>query len=78
MKRIYEWTTRRRYLLMALFLAAAILCGWCRQFIAVNYDMNDYLPVDSSSTVSLEKISDHQLGSVGRNGGLCHPACGTV
>ena len=42
-----------RYVIMVLFLIATMFCGYSRNLIKVDYDMNDYLPETSPSTVSI-------------------------
>ena len=49
---------------MVLFLLMAILGAYGRTFISVNYDMNDYLPKDSSSTLSLDKMEEEFDGAI--------------
>ena len=36
----------------------------CFQMVAVNYDMNDYLPEKSLSTVSLDKMHEEFNGEI--------------
>ena len=38
------------------FGLSLVLCFICSKFVSVNYDMNDYLPDDSKSTISLDII----------------------
>lgn len=64
MKKFYGGVIKCRYLLMALFLAAAIFCGYCKQFVKVDYDMNDYLPESSPSTVSLNEMNAEFDGAI--------------
>lgn len=64
MNRFYEKVIRYRAVIMAVFLAVAIGCIYCRQFISVNYDMNDYLPEDTPSTVALDVMDDEFGGEI--------------
>ena len=41
-----------------------LLCLACKPFIAVNYDMNDYLPPDSASTIALDTMEREYEGGI--------------
>ena len=64
MKKFYGAVIRFRKPLMVLFLIAAGVCGYCRQFILVNYDMNSYLPEDAVSTVALDVMGEEFEGAI--------------
>lgn len=64
MNRFYEKVIRYRAVIMTVFLAVTIGCIYCRQFIFVNYDMNDYLPEDTPSTVALHVMGDEFDGEI--------------
>lgn len=64
MRKFYEKVIQARWLLMIIFLAAAAVCAYCQQFISVNYDMNSYLPEDTASTVSLDKMEEEFDGAI--------------
>lgn len=53
MKKFYSGVIKYRYVIMVLFLIATLFCGYSRNLIKVDYDMNDYLPETSPSTVSI-------------------------
>lgn len=57
-RKFYSAVIKLRYLLMAIFMVLAAVCAYAKQFVAVNYDMNDYLPDDTASTVALNVMSD--------------------
>ena len=40
-------------MITVIFVILTIFFGLCKPLIPLNYDMNDYLPDDSHSTVSL-------------------------
>lgn len=46
------------------FIAVAVLCAVLQTFVGVNYDMKDYLPEDSSSTVSLDIMNEEYDGGI--------------
>lgn len=62
MKKLYTWVVNHPKLIIFVFAALFIAGAVCNQFIAVNYDMNDYLPKDSPSTLALDKM-DEEFGS---------------
>ena len=64
MKKFYSGVIKYRYVIMALFLAAALFCGYCQQKVKVNYDMNDYLPETSPSTVALDVMNQEFDGAI--------------
>lgn len=46
------------------FGLSLVLCFICSKFVSVNYDMNDYLPDDSKSTISLDIMEDEFEGGI--------------
>ncbi|MDY4953588.1 MAG: MMPL family transporter [Candidatus Onthomonas sp.] len=64
MRRFYEQVVKRPKLIVTVFLLLVVLSAVCRQFVAVNYDMNDYLPQDSASTVGLDKLEEEYEGGI--------------
>jgi predicted RND superfamily exporter protein len=50
--------------IFVIFLFAAILALLARPFVKVDYDMMDYLPSDTKSTVSLEKMNEEFKGGI--------------
>lgn len=67
MKKFYEKITARPKLIIILFVIAAAVCAVLRPFVSVNYDMNDYLPEDSSSTVSPDVTNETEFQLSGRS-----------
>ena len=64
MKKFYDGVIKMRVVLIILFLIVAGICGYCRQFISVNYDMNSYLPEDAPSTVGMDVMEDEFDGAI--------------
>lgn len=64
MKKFYRWVVNHPKLIMIVFavLFAAALC--CMPFISVDYDMNDYLPEDSASTVAIDTMNGEYEGGI--------------
>lgn len=67
MKKFYKAVVDHPKLIMIAFAVLFILSALCKQMISVNYDMNDYLPEDSASTVALD-LMDEEFGSGIPNG----------
>ncbi len=61
MKKMYEWICTHRKAVLIFFAACAAVSFLCKPLVAVNYDMNAYLPEDSPSTVALE-IMEQEFG----------------
>lgn len=64
MQRFYEKTTKHPNIIIALFLIAFVVCLICKPLVSVDYDMNDYLPSDSKSTVSLNVMEKEFDGGI--------------
>lgn len=64
MRKAYEWVVNHRKLVIAFYAVAVIVCAICKTQISVNYDMNDYLPEDSASTVALDLMNKEFDGGV--------------
>ena len=58
MEKIYTGVVKHRKLIIALFSVCFIVCLFLQNLVSVNYDMNDYLPSDTKSTVSLEVMQN--------------------
>lgn len=64
MKKFYSGVIKCRYGIMVLFVIAALLGGYCRNLVKVDYDMNDYLPETSPSTVALDVMNEEFDGAI--------------
>lgn len=64
MEKFYEKVLKHRKWILLSFLILTVFCGIIQQFVSVNYDMNDYLPEDSPSTVSLDVMEQEFDGSI--------------
>ena len=60
----YRTTTRHPKTMVLLFALLAAACALCKPLIAVNYDMNDYLPPDTASTLALDAMDAEYDGGV--------------
>lgn len=64
MKTVYTGVVRHRKLVVILFSVCFVICLFLKNFVSVNYDMNDYLPSDTKSTVALEVMEDEFDGGI--------------
>ena len=64
METFYSALVRRPKRVLAVFLAAAALCALLWPLVSVNYDINDYLPPESPSTVAIEVLNESFPGGV--------------
>ena len=58
MEAFYRLVIKRRKAIFILFAIATVLCAFFRTEVAVNYDMNDYLPADAASTAAIDKMEE--------------------
>lgn len=61
MKKFYNWIVSHPRLIITTFAIVALVCAVCKGFVRVDYDMNDYLPENSASTVALD-LMDQKFG----------------
>lgn len=64
MNRFFGGVVRHRKWILAVFAVLAVVCGFLWQEVAVNYDMNDYLPDSAPSTVSLDTMRSEFSGGI--------------
>lgn len=64
MTKFYRHIVNHQKLIIAIFLILVVVCAVCKQFVAVNYDMNDYLPPESASTQALDKMEQEYDGGI--------------
>lgn len=64
MEKMYRKIVNHPKLIMGIFIALVIICAVCKQWVSVDYDMNDYLPKDSSSTVALDVMESNYEGGI--------------
>ncbi len=56
MQRFFRQIVRHPKAILTLFALATLLCAACKPMIAVNYDINDYLPSHAPSTRALDAL----------------------
>lgn len=64
MKNIYNLITTHRKTVITVFLVLSVVCLILKSFVAVNYDMTDYLPEGSHSTVSINVMQEEFDGGI--------------
>ncbi len=64
MRKLYKGITAKPKLVMIVFIILAVFCALIRGFVEVNYDINDYLPSDSKSTVSIDVMNKEFDGGI--------------
>jgi uncharacterized protein len=64
MTKFYRQIVNHSKLIIAVFLVLFAVCAVCQQFVAVNYDMNDYLPPESASTQALDLMEAEYEGGI--------------
>ena len=64
MNKLREWILAHRKLVVAVFLAAAVLCTVLWPFVQVNYNMVDYLPEGAQSTEALALMEQEFPGGI--------------
>lgn len=64
MRRFYGWVVNNPKKILILFIIMALAGAVLQNLVEVNYDMTDYLPPDSSSTVSLELMEEEFSGGI--------------
>ncbi len=64
MKKFYSKIVNRQKLIIVVFLAIAAVCCVLQNFVSVDYDMKNYLPQDSPSTVALDVMDEEYDGGI--------------
>lgn len=64
MRKFYGWVVNHCKSILTVFLLATICSLLLKSMVAVNYDMNDYLPEDSHSTISLDVMQEEFDGGI--------------
>lgn len=64
MKKFYSGVVRHRRTVLAVFLLAVVLCFFLKSLVAVNYDINDYLPENTPSSVAMDVMAQEFSGGI--------------
>lgn len=62
--KFYRQIVSHQKTIIAVFIILFAVCAVCKQFVAVNYDMNDYLPPESASTQALNLMEQEYDGGI--------------
>lgn len=64
MRKFYTWVVNNPKKILITFIALAIVGAILQNLVDVNYDMTDYLPEDSHSTVSIDLMGQEFEGGI--------------
>ncbi len=64
MKAFFKKVIEFRKIIMVIFFILAVVSLFWKSMVRVNYDMNDYLPEDAPSTVSLDVMKEEFDGGI--------------
>ncbi len=64
MRKFYSKTVNHQKLIVICFLVVTAICCVLQNFVSVDYDMKDYLPKDSASTVALDVMNSEYDGGI--------------
>lgn len=64
MRKFYQAIVNNPKKILVCFLLMAVIGAVLRGMVGVNYDMTDYLPEDTASTVSLEVLEEEFEGGI--------------
>ncbi len=64
MKKFYSGVVRHRRIVLVIFLLAVVACFFLKNLVAVNYDINDYLPENTPSSVAMDVMAQEFSGGI--------------
>lgn len=64
MRKLYQIIVAHPRSIITFFLVAAVISLFCQSKVSVNYDMKDYLPEESPSTVALDTMETEFEGGI--------------
>lgn len=64
MKKFYRYVVDHPKLIITIFGVLFVLCFFGKNLVSVNYDINDYLPKGSPSTVALDRLEKEYEGGI--------------
>lgn len=64
MRKLYQAITAKPKFVILLFVILAVAGAILKPLVSVDYDMNDYLPEDSKSTVSIDVMNEEFDGGI--------------
>lgn len=63
-RRLFAWIVEKRVPIICVFAVLTVVCLVMKQFVGVDYDMNDYLPDSAASTVALGTMKEEFDGGI--------------
>ena len=64
MQKFYSGVVKHPKLIIAVFILLFAVCFVAKSFVGVNYDIHDYLPPESASTIAIEKMKEEFEGGI--------------
>lgn len=64
MQKFYTGIVNKRKLIIVLFMIAFVISLFCSNLVSVNYDITDYLPKNTKSTVSIDVMQKEFDGGI--------------
>ncbi|MGN0808136.1 MAG: RND family transporter [Candidatus Coproplasma sp.] len=64
MQKFYSRLLKHPVVIIVIFAVLAVVCAVLQNLVGVNYDMTDYLPKDSPSTVAIEVMEEEFDGGI--------------
>lgn len=64
MKKFYTGVVKHRKFVLCVFSVFFLICFVLKGLVAVNYDITDYLPPETASTVSMSKMKEEFAGGI--------------
>lgn len=64
MRKFYSIVVRKRKIVICFFLILSIISFFMKNMVSVDYDINDYLPDDSPSTVAINVLEQEFEGGI--------------
>lgn len=64
MRKFYSWIVNNTKKILVIFIVLAVTGAVLKNLVTVNYNMTDYLPEDSPSTLSLDKMNEEFDGAI--------------
>lgn len=64
MRKFYSIVVRKRKTVICFFLILSIISFFMKSMVSVDYDINDYLPDDSPSTIAIDVLGQEFEGGI--------------
>lgn len=64
MKKFYSGVVSHRKAIMSFFIVASVVSLFLMKLVSVNYDINDYLPPETASTIAIDVMEEEFDGGI--------------